>query len=76
MLIGNAALRTSGQTGHAADAIRVAYKIRISHINVHRAGFGTKLAVDAGGRVAANLRSRPQGVFFATLVPKFEKAAR
>ena len=76
MLERNTALRTSGQTGHATNAIRVAYKIRISHINVHRAGFGTKLAVDAGGRVAANLRSRPQGVFFATLVPKFEKAAR
>ena len=54
MLEGYAALRTSRKTRHATNAIRVAYKIRISHINVHRAGFGTKLAVDAGGRVAAN----------------------
>ena len=69
MLIGNAALRTSGQTGHAADAIRVAYKIRISHINVHRAGFGTKFAVDAGGRVAANADNAhhaPQATFGTT----------
>ena len=54
MLEGYAALRTSRKTRHAADTIRVANKIRISHINVHRTRLAAKLAVNTSRRVAAN----------------------
>ena len=53
VLIGNAGLRAGGYAGHAADAVRVTHEIRVGHIDVHRAGLGAEIAVNAALRIAA-----------------------
>ena len=53
VLIGNAGLRAGGYAGHAADAVRVTNEIRVGYIDVHRAGLGAEIAVNAALGIAA-----------------------
>lgn len=52
--IGKSFFAAGGDAGQAADAVGVAYKIRVRYVYIHGAGLGALPAASAAGGVLAN----------------------